>query len=127
MTCSNERRKGAALQNILPDGNTDHGKGISIKHRVSFHSFLLHHIPWPSPSTCGLTSQFPVPIHSFFSLLCFNSLMYSFYHLFINFLITHVANIYWASNCRLDLLGSFYMVDFLISMTKLTTIATSIY
>ena len=47
--------------------------------------------------------------------------MCAFNHLFIKFLITHIANVYWANSCRLDVLGSFGKVSSLINIKNLTT------
>lgn len=90
-------------------------EGHSHKAQCVFLVFLPPSYPLASPSTCGLASQFPASIH-FFIESYFNLLMYSFNHLSINFLIAHIANIYWANNCRLALFGSFCMVESLLSV-----------
>lgn len=48
--------------------------------------------------------------------------MYAFNHLFIKFLITHIASVYWANSWRIRCtLGSLGKVSSLISMKNLTT------
>ena len=123
MTCRSEREKGTALQGIAPHRSTDHGKGVPVTQGPSPRPPSHRR---PSASTCGPASHFPASIHSFmhsfifFIALYFNSLMCAFNHLFIKFLITHIANVYWANSCRLDVLGSFGKVSSLISIKNLT-------
>jgi hypothetical protein len=71
MTYSNESMKGAALQNIPPDGDTDHGKGISIKHRGPAILFSVF-------------SSLDLPLNVFISPLSFQLLFsHSFIHFFL--------------------------------------------
>lgn len=75
------------------------------------------------PASLSISHSLVYAFIHFFIALYFNSLVCAFNHLFIKFLITRIANVYWANSCRLDVLGSFGKVSSLISIKNLTTTA----
>ena len=123
VTCSDERGKGAACRAPRPAERRS-GEGVPGRHSIppspSSQPQTQRPHSWPRFSLPSSQSSIYAFIH-FFLALYFNSLVCAFNHLFIKFLITHIANVYWANSCRLDVLGSFGKVSSLISMKNLTT------